>query len=103
MTTRKKYNIMKPLTNKDYVNILKYYKISSKKNKTKNKKLVENILINKLCRCIKKVSKKNTNSNTIGICNNSIFTKKKIKYFKFKCKKKQMFLPIKNKTYKLYK
>ena len=95
------------LNNKDYIKILKYYNIHPTKNYNKNKITAENILANKLCRCIKKVSKKSKiqESKAIAICKNSIFTKKNIKLYKFKCKKKYRLIGKKTKkqTIKLYK
>ena len=49
---------MKKLNNNDYKKILKYYNINYTKNKKTNKKIAEDILANKLCRCIKAVKKK---------------------------------------------
>ena len=43
------------LTKKDYIKILKYYKLSVPKNRKTLKKRAEKVLATKLCRCIKKV------------------------------------------------
>ena len=51
------------LSNKDYLEILKFYKIKNenlKKSEIKNK--AEKILITKLCRCIKSINKKKINT-----------------------------------------
>ena len=94
------------LSNSDYKTILTYYKISSKKKSMKwIKKTAEDILANKLCRCIKKVKKssKVSEKTSIAICKNSIFTKRNIKSSKFSCKKKYVLKNYKNRSYKLRK
>jgi hypothetical protein len=99
------------LKKKDYLSILNYYNIDSQGLTYQNmKKTAENILANKLCRCIKKVdnyykaNNKNKNSNDIiRICKNSVFTKKKISYYKFKCKKRPRLLSKTRKKLKLFK
>jgi hypothetical protein len=97
------------MTIKDYKNILNYYDIGYStltNNAIKNK--VHSILAKKLCKCIKKVQAKTKNKNksksktnksknnksksegegrAIGICKNSVITKKNIKIFTFNCKK----------------
>jgi hypothetical protein len=88
------------LTNKDYIDILSFYKLTIPKSKRLIKKKAENIISDKLCRCIKTVQKKLTNntSNTnnsiklpeakaIGICTKAIFNNKGFTRGKFKCKK----------------
>jgi len=81
------------LTNQDYKDILLYYNIDIKnlsKKQLINK--AENILANKLCRCIKKIDPQEKDlSKTISICNNSVLKKKGIKPNKFNCKKKPKF------------
>jgi len=100
------------MTIKDYKKILNYYDIDYSALSTdtiKNK--VHNILAEKLCRCIKKVqgngnskskkSKKGKKSKSegegraIGICKNSVITKKNIKIFTFNCKKRAKLNPKK--------
>ena len=73
------------LTNKDYVSILKYYNLDIPRSKTSIKLRAENILAEKLCRCIKKVD--NDESKSIPICSKSIFTNKGYKLQKIQCKK----------------
>jgi hypothetical protein len=112
------------LSLKDYISVLKYYKIdASNMKKGEIKKKAEGILAEKLCRCIKKVdkslkgeskgnskskgngnskSKKNTESRAIAICKNSVLTKKKLFTPKFKCKGTAKLLPS-NKREKLSK
>ena len=78
------------LSNKDYIKILEFYKINipnKKKNKTLRKK-AEHILAEKLCRCIKNISKSYKDERrSISICTKTIFRKKGLKYSKFTCKK----------------
>ena len=78
------------LSNKDYLDILNYYKLESKNlNKKQIKKSAENILANKLCRCIKKNDDYPKNeSKAIAICKNSILKNKDLKIYDFKCKGK---------------
>lgn len=107
------------LSLKDYLSVLKYYKIdASNMKKGEIKKKAEGILAEKLCRCIKKVDKsmkgerkskskskkgeKNTESRAIAICKNSVLTKKKLFTPKFKCKGTAKLLPS-NKRDKLSK
>lgn len=77
------------LTKKDYKNLLNHYKIKIPKNTSykKIKNLGEKVLANKLCRCIKKIDINNENKS-IGICRNTIFNKKYLKFKKFTCKKR---------------
>ena len=93
------------LTNKDYIDILSFYKITIPKSKRLIKKKAENIISDKLCRCIKTVQQKlintsntsntsNTTNNTklseakaIGICTKTIFNNKGFTRGQFKCKK----------------
>jgi len=76
----------------DYISILKYYDIDVSNMKKKAiKQKAEAILAEKLCRCIKKVSKSLNNkkeSRAIAICKNSVFTKKNLKVGRFKCKER---------------
>ena len=92
------------LTLKDYKTILEYYNIDYsilKKNKIIS--TAENILAEKLCRCIKKVtSPKNDKIKAIGICRNSVVKKKGLTINKFRCKKKPKLLNF-NKTRKKIK
>jgi len=74
------------LTNKDYISILKYYKMNVPKSKRLLKTQAETIMAEKLCRCIKKVDVKNE-SKSIGICTKTIFNKKGYTRSKFTCKK----------------
>ena len=97
----------------DYIKILNYYNIpiaSTDSSKTIKHK-AEEILADKLCKCIKKV--KNTDdeidtetpteaeSKAIGICNDSIFRRKGLKHSGFTCKKRPAFLKYPGKNYSL--
>jgi hypothetical protein len=79
---------MSELTNNDYTRILEFYNKSIPKSKRLLKKQAEKILANKLCKCIKKVDKKNE-ARSIGICTKSIINNKGFKRGKFTCKKKE--------------
>jgi hypothetical protein len=86
------------LTRKDYITILKFYKIEISEDTKLNviREKAERILAGKLCRCIKKVTVPNPDkSRAIAICQNSVLTKKKLKIHRFTCKKKPHFLPKK--------
>jgi len=87
------------LSNKDYLDILKYYKIKTTNlNNKQIKSRAENILANKLCRCIKKIDGYPQNeSKAIAVCNKSILNKKGIKGSNIKCKGKPKILLSKKK------
>jgi len=78
---------MYKLNNNDYKQILEYYNQPIPKSSKLLKKHAENILSEKLCKCIKKIEPKNE-SRSIGICTKSIFKKKGLTRGKFKCKGK---------------
>lgn len=83
------------LNTSDYKKIIKYYNI---KNTGKNtyKYLAEDILANKLCKCIKKVNKNIDNEKaSIAICRKNIFKNRKIDFYNFKCKKSRRLIPKK--------
>jgi hypothetical protein len=83
------------LTNKDYINILKFYKLAVPRSKRLLKIAAEKVLNDKLCKCIKKVSKNDPKNDTknekksIAICTKSIFQNKGLRRGKFTCKKKR--------------
>jgi hypothetical protein len=96
------------LSNNDYIDILKYYKIQVTPTMSKKtiKDLAESILANKLCKCIKSIQKSNKSikeNKAIPICKTSVLTRKKLHSFRFTCKKKPRFLPKKNSSIKLSK
>jgi hypothetical protein len=101
------------LTKSDYEKILNYYNIpfSSSESSKQIKNKAEEILAEKLCKCIKKV-KDNTGdgndadadeSRAIGICNDTVFRRKGIKHGAFTCKKKPRLLRFHAKKYSLVK
>ena len=105
---------MSTLNTKDYKEILKYYNIpfyTKKKRSRKSlsnikiKTIAENILATKLCKCIKKVTKKNRvkEPGAIAICTKSIFHRKKLQYNKFTCKNKPKLVSNKRTRKKLTK
>ena len=76
------------LTNKDYKDILTYYQIIIPKSKRLLKITAENIMSEKLCKCIKKLDPVNE-TKSIGICTKTIFNKKGLTRGKFRCKNKR--------------
>ena len=95
------------LSQTDYLNIMKFYKINvAAMGKTEIKLLAEDILSNKLCKCIKKITpllKKE--QNAIAVCKKSVLHNKNVKSFGFRCKKRPRFIPKKgtNKNLARYK
>jgi hypothetical protein len=79
---------MSELTNNDYKVILEYYNKQIPKSNRLLKKRAEQILANKLCKCIKKVEPTNE-ARSIGICTKSILNNKGYTRGKFKCKGKR--------------
>ena len=79
---------MSKLTDKDYKDILIYYGQSIPKSKKSLKINAENILANKLCRCIKKIEPKNE-AKSIGICTKTIINSKGFTRGEFKCREKK--------------
>ena len=75
------------LNNNDYKQILEYYNEEIPKTKTLIQEAAEKILARKLCRCIKKVDKKNE-GRSIGICTKTIVNRKGYSRGKFACKGK---------------
>ena len=78
---------MSELSNKDYKQILEFYEKPIPKYNRLLKSKAEELLAGKLCRCIKKVDKKNE-GRAIGICTKTIINSKGYKRGKFTCKKK---------------
>tara|TARA_B110000483_G_scaffold243427_1_gene333185 strand:- start:968 stop:1291 length:324 start_codon:yes stop_codon:yes gene_type:complete len=95
------------LTHKDYLDIMRFYRIDVSNMTKKNiKKKAENILANKLCKCIKKVGPMlKTEQNTIALCRKSVMANKNIINYGFKCKGKNKLIPKKgtNKLLAKYK
>jgi len=89
-------------TYEDYKTILKFYKIKNieKLSKKEIKKYAEDILAEKLCSCIKKVTKSNKSNklpepSAIAICKDSVIRRKKLKINRFTCKNKPKLIPNK--------
>ncbi|MGA0712172.1 MAG: hypothetical protein ACO310_06650 [Burkholderiaceae bacterium] len=78
---------MSELTFNDYKNILEFYKKPLPKSKRILKNKAEKLLATKLCRCIKKVDKKNE-ARAIGICTKTVINNKGYSRGNFTCKKK---------------
>ena len=103
------------LKQNDYIKILNYYDIpiSSKDSSKTIKHKAENILAEKLCKCIKKVKKSDDEhdnktptedeSKALAICSNSIFEKKGLERGLFDCKKKPRLINLHGKKYALTK
>jgi hypothetical protein len=79
---------MSELTNNDYKQILEYYKKPIPKSRRLLKNNAEQILAEKLCKCIKKIEPENE-ARSIGICTKTIFNRKGYTRGKFKCKGKR--------------
>ena len=82
------------LNNSDYTQILRFYDIPVPNKKGLLKTRAEDVLADKLCRCIKKV-KIGDEKKRIGICTRSIFNKKGLSRGKFKCKKSKKNVTMK--------
>ena len=79
------------LNQKDYIKILEFYNKTIPKSKRLLEEEAENILSEKLCKCIKKVEnnvKMNNEARAIGICTKTIFNRKGLTRGKFNCKGK---------------
>lgn len=100
------------LNNKEYTDILKFYKIDAVKMTRKAiKEKAEHLLATKLCKCIKSVKRQNRSTTqeqrakqeqrvkqeqrAIAICTNSVIKRKGLKTFRFRCKKGAKLLPKK--------
>lgn len=100
------------LNKNDYEKILNYYNlpISSNDSYRKIKNKAEQILAEKLCKCIKKVKTDSSNddnnedeSKAIAICNDNIFRRKGVRHGAFTCKNKPRLFPFNGKKYSLVK
>lgn len=83
------------LTKKDYVNILKFYKMDIPKSVRLLKIQAEKILAEKLCKCIKKLDTE-FEEKAIAICSKAIFNNKNLQRGKFSCKGKRSVKIMKN-------
>ena len=79
---------MSQISNDDYKKILEFYDKPIPKSKRLLKIEAETIMVNKLCRCIKKIEPENE-ARSIGICTKTIFNNKGFTRGKFKCKGKK--------------
>jgi len=87
---------MTELNNKDYIQILEYYKKSIPKSKRLLKIEAEKILATKLSKCIKKIDPINE-AKAIGICTKSVINRKGYSRGKFTCRGKSTIHIKKNK------
>ena len=78
---------MNKITDNDYKKILEFYKIPIPKSKRLLRQQAENILSEKLCRCIKKLEPE-YEAKSLAICTKTIFNRKNLKRGKFNCKGK---------------
>jgi hypothetical protein len=85
------------LSSSDYKKIVNYYQIPKQNDKT-YKTLAEDMLADKLCKCIKSVTNKSglNEKSAIGICRDSIFKKRNIDFYTFGCKKQAKLHKKKN-------
>lgn len=94
---------MSKLTINDYKYILEYYKKPIPNSKTNIIEQAEDIIANKLCRCIKKIDKKYNKkfeSRAIGACTRSVINRKGFTRGNFTCKKKTKITLFKTKKTK---
>ena len=90
---------MSTLKAKDYNTILKFYNVplEGKTRKTR-RNLAEQLLATKLCRCIKKVGRKNKTrkeNRAIAICREAVIKRKGYRMKKFTCKKRNYISGLK--------
>ena len=76
------------MNNKDFVGILKYYKLPVPKSKKTIRNKATQMMASKLCGCIKKVGP--DEGKSIGICTRTIFNNKGYTRGTFKCKKRRV-------------
>ena len=87
------------LTNRDYTNILHFYKKKIPKSARNLELQAERLLGEKLCRCITKLGPTNEN-RSIGICTKTVINNKGYTRGKFSCKQKQYVVLSKRKRSK---
>jgi hypothetical protein len=76
------------INNADYIKILNFYGVAIPKSKKLIKQKAENIMAQKLCKCIKKIDTK-IEAKSIGICTRTIFNSKGYIRGTFQCKNKR--------------
>ncbi len=94
------------LSKTDYKKVLQFYNKPIPRSTKDLKNNAEKILVDKLCRCIKKVKKSTGDKNenrSIGICKDSVLHKKKVGIHGFTCKKNQQFRKFPKRTSKMKK
>jgi len=79
---------MTELNINDYKEILEYYNKNIPKSNRLIKKAAEQILSEKLCKCIKKIEPSNE-ARAIGICTKSVINRKGLTRGKFNCRRKR--------------
>lgn len=79
---------MTGLTKNDYTHILEFYELPIPKSYRLIQKKAEQIMAEKLCKCIKSVDI-NNEPKSIGICTKTIFNSKGYTRGKFKCRDKK--------------
>lgn len=75
------------LNQKDYIKILKFYRVPIPDSKISVQNKAETILATKLCKCIKQTGFEE--KKAIKICTKSVFKNKGLTRGKFKCKGKK--------------
>jgi len=80
------------LTDNDYKTIIQHYGEKLPRSAKLRKKLGERLMANKLCSCIKKItrSSRKNKSRSIGICRYSVIKNRGMKFKSFSCKKKKL-------------
>ena len=79
------------LTDADYKTIIQHYRENLPKTAKLRKKRAERLIADKLCSCIKKITKSSKNkSRSIGICTYSVIKNRGMKFKKFSCTKKKL-------------
>ena len=86
------------MTHSDYLAILSFYsKDSLSMTKSQIKETAEQLLADKLCRCIKKVQGSGDDeTRAIAICTDSVLRKKNLKGYGFRCKKGAKLLAVRS-------
>ena len=102
------------LTPSDYKKVLTYYNQPIPRSHRQTKKKAEQLLTNKLCKCIQKVkrsfrSRNKTMKNkellrsSVGVCRDSVLHRKNIDVYRFNCDKTKKLGNYPNKRFSLAK
>lgn len=86
------------LTQKDYKNILQYYKMEIPTNSSQLKNKAKDVIAYKLCRCIRKVTNNRTifpSSAALGVCTKTVVSRKGFVRGDFSCMKKNRNITLK--------